>query len=156
MNAIEPEGVNQLPMALGQAAFFDTNILVYVFDPDQMQKQRRARQLFLDHLGASSLAASTQVLQEFYWAVTRKSRPPLDAGVALWFVRELSKSTIITPSAEMVLTAAERSARTAAPLWDVLILMAAEAAHADVLYTEDRHLLGLESSVHIVNPFVTD
>jgi predicted nucleic acid-binding protein len=154
MNATDP--VNVVQHAAHQGAFFDTNILVYVFDPDEEQKQRRSRQLIMDHLGTGSLAVSTQVLQEFYWAVTRKSRPPLEPGVAVWFVRELLKSTIVAPSAEMVAAAMERSARTGSPLWDLLILTAAEAARADVLYTEDRHLLDLDGSVRIVNPFVAD
>jgi predicted nucleic acid-binding protein len=152
MSATEPAKAIQLATAR-QDAFFDTNVLVYVFDSEAEEKQRRARQLVLDHLETRTLSASVQVITEFFWVATRKPGLPLDPNIATWFVRELLKSTIVAPSAEMVTTAMEHSARTGAPLWDTLILMAAEAARADVLYTEDRHLLALESSIRIVNPF---
>ncbi len=62
--------------------FVDTNVLVYVFDTSEPDKQKIAHNL-LDTLGcASNLTLSTQVLQEFFVAVTRKLKPPLAAETA--------------------------------------------------------------------------
>src|SRR5712692_5502110 len=52
------------------SAFFDTNVLVYLFDRTVAAKQKRAQAL-LSEL-APSIVISTQVLQEFYVTVTRK------------------------------------------------------------------------------------
>ena len=53
--------------------FFDTNILVYLFDVDSPGKRKKARALFQKHAEAGDILLSTQVLQEFYVAVTRHS-----------------------------------------------------------------------------------
>lgn len=45
-----------------ERVFVDTNILVRVYDPEAMAKQRCARNLVIDHLGSRTLALSTQVL----------------------------------------------------------------------------------------------
>jgi len=49
-------------------AFFDTNILVYLFDAGAPAKQRRAREILTQHTLAGETLLSTQVLQEFYVA----------------------------------------------------------------------------------------
>ena len=51
--------------------FFDTNILVYLFDVDSPGKRKNTRALFQKHAEAGDILLSTQVLQEFYVAVTR-------------------------------------------------------------------------------------
>lgn len=134
-------------------AFLDTNVLVYVYDPEAEEKQRRARRLVLDHLGARSLCLSTQVLLEFFWTVTRKPEVPIAPQVASAFSRQLQSAHIVVPTFEMAVSAMERAADAGAPIWDALILTAAESCGADVLYTEDKHLLRLESPVRIVDPF---
>ena len=58
-------------------AFFDTNVLVYLFDSDSPAKQARAREVFESEGRAGNVVISTQVLQEFYVAVTRKLGKPL-------------------------------------------------------------------------------
>jgi len=49
--------------------FFDTNVLVYLFDEDEPRKQAIARALLRD---STDIRLSTQVLAEFYVTVTRK------------------------------------------------------------------------------------
>ena len=68
-------------------AFFDTNILVYLFDTGAPAKQRRAREVLTQHTLAGETLLSTQVLQEFYVAVTRKLASPLDPDAAYQAVR---------------------------------------------------------------------
>ena len=62
--------------------FVDTNVLVYLFDGDAPQKQRRARQILDEEGSPGSIVISTQVLQEFYVTVTRKLGKPLKEAEA--------------------------------------------------------------------------
>ncbi|MCX6363558.1 MAG: PIN domain-containing protein [Actinobacteria bacterium] len=142
------------PQAVVERVFLDTNVLVYVFDPDAVAKQTCARGLLLDHLGSSTLALSTQVLLEFYWTVTRKPEIPLPHAVAAGFARQLLAAHVVTPSAALVAAAIERSGASTLSIWDALILEAAESCGASVLYTEDKHLLSARAGIEIVDPFV--
>jgi len=141
------------PRAGVERVFVDTNILVYVFDPEAPAKQTGARNLVIDHLGAGTLALSTQVLLEFYWTVTRKPEVPLPHPVAAGFARQLLAAHVVTPSADLVVAAMERTGASPLTIWDALILEAAESCGASVLYTEDRQLLSVSASVEIVDPF---
>ena len=136
-----------------ERVFVDTNVLVYVFDPDAMAKQTCARNLVIEHLGSSSLALSTQVLLEFYWTVTRKPAIPLPHPVAAGFAQQLLAAHVVTPSANLVAAAMERTGASPLTIWDALILEAAESCAASVLYTEDRHLLSASAGIEIVDPF---
>jgi len=142
------------PQAVVERAFVDTNILVYVFDPDATAKQTCARNLVIDHLGSSALALSTQVLLEFYWTVTREPEVPLPHPVAAGFARQLLAAHVVTPSADLVAAAMERSGASTLSIWDALILEAAESCGASVLCTEDKHLLSVRAGIEIVDPFV--
>jgi len=134
-------------------AFVDTNVLVYVFDPDAVAKQRCARTLVLEHLGSSTLALSTQVLLEFYWTVTRKPEIPLPHAVAIAFARQLLAAHVVAPSPDLVAAAMERSGSGTLSIWDALILETALSCGATVLHTEDKHLLSVTADLEIVDPF---
>jgi len=134
-------------------AFVDTNVLVYVFDPEAPAKQTCARNLVIDHLGAGTLALSTQVLLEFYWTVTLKPAIPLPHPVAAGFARQLLAAHVVTPSADLVVAAMERTGASSLTIWEALILEAAESCGASVLYTEDKHLLSVSAGIKIVDPF---
>jgi predicted nucleic acid-binding protein len=142
----------RLRAATGRA-FVDTNVLVYVFDADAAPKQTRARGLVIDHLGAETLALSTQVLLEFFWTVTRKPEIPLPRAVASGFARQLLAAHVVVPSTDLVLAAMDRSGAGELSVWDALILEAAEWCGADVLYTEDKRLLQARAGLEVVDPF---
>ncbi|HEX3036626.1 MAG TPA: PIN domain-containing protein [Thermodesulfobacteriota bacterium] len=57
---------------MSERIFLDTNVLVYLFDNDAPDKQNRAREIFSRQEFRSRVIISTQVLQEFYVAATRK------------------------------------------------------------------------------------
>ena len=71
-------------------AFFDTNVLVYLFDEDSPAKQTRARGLFDQSAREGLIVLSPQVLQEFYVTVTRKLARPLPPEAALEAVNLLN------------------------------------------------------------------
>jgi predicted nucleic acid-binding protein len=62
--------------------FFDTNVLVYLFDASAPRKKRLAQELLRQAIEEGTVQLSTQVLQEFFVAVTRKPTVPLPEGDA--------------------------------------------------------------------------
>jgi predicted nucleic acid-binding protein len=70
--------------------FFDTNILVYLFDADDEAKKEIACARFEAEASTGQALLSTQVLQEFYVSVTRKLSIPLAPETTETIVRDLS------------------------------------------------------------------
>jgi predicted nucleic acid-binding protein len=56
-------------------AFFDTNVLLYMYGGDP-EKRARARELFGEYSRIGRMLLSTQVVQEFYAAGSRKLGMP--------------------------------------------------------------------------------
>lgn len=133
--------------------FFDTNVLVYLFDADSPDKRKKARALFQAHAGAGDILLSTQVLQEFYVVVTRKLARPLDAAAAEEATANFAESPMVNIDSKLVLSAIHRCRGSQLSFWDALIVQAAIEGHASTLYSEDmQHGLTLDG-LKIVNPF---
>jgi predicted nucleic acid-binding protein len=133
--------------------FFDTNVLVYLFDQDAQGKRKRARQLFQSEVESGRFVTSTQVLQEFYVAVTRKLAVPLPSVDAEEAVRALAELTIAPIDPPLVLGAIARSRDMQVSFWDALIVEAALSAGASTLLTEDLQSGRQIGSLKIENPF---
>jgi predicted nucleic acid-binding protein len=134
-------------------AFFDTNVLVYMFDVDEPTKRAVAQQVFGEETVAGRAVLSTQVLQEFYVAVTRRLARPLPSPEAEQATRHLAALTIVPMDVAMVLAAVARSRRMHFSLWDALIVEAALAGGAARLYTEDLQDGQVIDGIRIENPF---
>lgn len=74
--------------------FFDTNVLVCLFDQGAPEKQRSAQERFRAHTRDGGLLLSTQ-LQEFYVTVTRKLSTPLGSAEALEAVRRFATFSVV-------------------------------------------------------------
>lgn len=135
--------------------FFDTNILVYLFDADAAKKKEQALARFETEASAGLVLLSTQVLQEFYVAVTRKLAVPLEAETAEAVVRSLSALPIIGIDADRIIAAIGRSRRMQLSFWDALIIETALAGGADRLLTEDLQHGQIIDGLKIENPFLT-
>lgn len=133
--------------------FFDTNILVYLYDADAPEKQERAREVFESEASAGHALLSTQVLQEFYVTVTRKLGTPMDAENAEQVVKHLTALPIVQIDAEIVLAAIGRSRGLQLSFWDALIVEAALAGGAHRLITEDLQHGRVIDGLSIENPF---
>lgn len=133
--------------------FFDTNILVYLFDTDTPDKRKKARALFQRHAEAGDILLSTQVLQEFYVAVTRKLVRPLDTAVAADAVSGFSELPLVQIDSELIVAAIHRSRNSRLSFWDALIVQAAIEGHANTLYSEDLQHGQMLDSLRVVNPF---
>ena len=135
--------------------FFDTNILVYLFDADAGDKKARASVRFEQETASGRALLSTQVLQEFYVVVTRKLQVPLEPQVAEDVVRDLSMLPLIGIDADKILSAIARSRRTQLSFWDALIIESALAGGADRILTEDLQHGQMIDGLQIENPFLT-
>lgn len=133
--------------------FFDTNVLVYLFDAAAPVKRATARRLFSEHSATGALTLSTQVLQEFYVSVTRKLSAPLSEPAALEVVRDLRSFALVLVDADMILGAAARSSAERFSFWDALIVEAALSGGATQLLSEDMQNGRRVSDLTIVNPF---
>jgi predicted nucleic acid-binding protein len=133
--------------------FFDTNVLVYLFDADSPGKRKKARALFQRHTEAGDILLSTQVLQEFYVVVTRKLARQLDAGAASEAVSSFSELPMVQIDIALIVSAIHRSRSNQLSFWDALIVQAAIEGHASTLYSEDMQHGHMLDSLRVVNPF---
>ena len=133
--------------------FFDTNILVYLFDTDSPDKRRKARALFQKHAEAGDILLSTQVLQEFYVTVTRKLARPLEAKAATEAVTRFAELPVVQIDSKLILSAIHRSRDSQLSFWDALVVQAAIEGHANTLYSEDMQDGQTFDGVQVVNPF---
>lgn len=134
-------------------SFFDTNILVYLFDADSPEKRRKARSLFQRHAEAGDILLSTQVLQEFYVTATHKLARPLDAAVAAETVSSFAELPLVQIDSALIVSAIHRSRSNQLSFWDALIVQAAIEGHASTLYSEDMQHGQMFDSLRVVNPF---
>jgi predicted nucleic acid-binding protein len=135
------------------SAFFDTNVLVYLFDSSSPAKRHRARALFREHAARDEVRLSVQVLQELYVTLTRKLARPLRGDRAERLVRSLAALPVVAVDAELVVAAVALSRRHQLSLWDALIVVAAKAGGASEVLSEDLQSGQIIEGLRIVNPF---
>jgi predicted nucleic acid-binding protein len=134
----------------------DTNVLVYAHDKDAGIKRERAKQLIYDLSENDRLVFVTQVLNEFYAAVTRPRRAnPLPHEEAAQIVRDIVAAYTILPFT----SAGTIRALNAIPVhglsfWNSLIWAAAKEYNITTIYSEDfQHGRNIEG-VRFINPFL--
>lgn len=131
--------------------FIDTNVLLYIYSKADLRKQNLAQELLRKHGASGKLFLSTQVIQEFYAAGSRKmrlERPALRAAVAL-----LVSLPVVTVTPAHIVAAIELEEQFQISFWDALILAAAASCGAEVLYTEDLSDGQRYGAVVVRNPF---
>lgn len=137
-------------MSVGKA-FFDTNVLLYVYSNADPWKQARAVSLYREHAQDGHILLSTQVVQEFIVAALRKLALPRQQ------VREIAMTLLDSPlvvvGALHIQAAMENADRFNISFWDALIVAAAETGGAEVLYTEDLNDGQRYGAVLARNPF---
>ena len=132
--------------------FIDTNILVYSLDQFDPRKQSQCRTLLKSLKGDLRGVISTQVMQEFYVAATKKlsAEPLLVKDILHSFQR--FETVIITP--EFIKDAIDCSLINRLSFWDALIIVAAESANCQKLWSEDLNAGQVIRGVCIENPMV--
>lgn len=132
-------------------AFLDTNIVVYAQDVDAPDEQRRCREIIATFGQSGDGVISTQVLQEFYVAATRKlGMQPLAAKAVL---KTLSLFEVVQVSPGLIQEAVDCSILNELSFWDALVLAAASAAGCVTIYSEDLNAGQTILGVKVENPF---
>jgi predicted nucleic acid-binding protein len=138
-------------MTARRGRFLDSNILVYTDDHRSPEKREIASDLVEACSAEKSAVVSTQVLQEYFSAATKKLR--MGPDYAKGKVRLFSEFNLFRIGPEDILAAIDLHRIHQISFWDGLIVRAAIRSGCSVLYSEDlqagRRIDGLE----IVNPF---
>lgn len=131
-------------------AFIDTNVFIYSVDAADPDKQARAQQVLTSTPGA---VVSTQVMNEFYSATTRKLQKPLSPAQATAIVERMARLVCVPVDAHLVLRAIQAGRRWQLAHWDALMIAAAQQAVCDRMLTEDLADGAVYDGVRITNPF---
>lgn len=134
--------------------FVDTNVFVYVRDSNEPVKQRRALAWIEELWATREGRLSTQVLNEYYHAVTRRLRPGMPAERARADVERLMLWGPLPVDEELIRLALEIGSLSPLSHWDALIIAAAQRANCRTLLSEDLNDGQEFGSVRVVNPFV--
>ncbi len=113
-------------------SFFDTNVLLYLFDDSAPEKKTLAQEVLSEEVEAGRAVLSTQVLQEFYVSVTCKLADPLPPDVAEAQVDDFARLPLVRVDEAMILAAIGRHRSMSLSFWDALILEARSDAEPTV------------------------
>jgi predicted nucleic acid-binding protein len=134
-----------------EKAFLDTNVLVQALDKGDKLKQKKARQLLNDAARSNLGVISTQVLQEFFVAATKKLG--LDSLVAKELVHQFSHFETILVTPHLISEAIDCSIINKLSFWDALIVVTAESARCSRLWSEGLNDGQIIRGVEIKNPY---
>jgi predicted nucleic acid-binding protein len=134
--------------------FVDTNVLVYSQDRRDDRRRAIAQDVLGDLWASGTGVLSTQVLQEFYNAGTRKLQ--LEPVSARRVVALYAEWPVVETTAQLIVSASLLHERHSFSFWDAMLVEAALLSGATTLLSEDlqdgRRIGGLT----IRNPFRAD
>jgi predicted nucleic acid-binding protein len=133
--------------------FVDTNVLTYLFDDAEPEKQKLAGERLRSEQRQRELVVSTQVLQELYASLTKGPQPIASAAVAERAVQHAAGLSVVQVDVPLVLQAITRSREQSLSFWDALIVGAALGAGCSVLLSEDLNDGQLFEKLRVTNPF---
>jgi predicted nucleic acid-binding protein len=132
--------------------FIDTNILVYSMDNNDKIKRKKCRDLLKKAHHDQQGVISTQVLQEFYIATTKKLGA--DPLIVKDILRSLDRFETVTITPEIIQEAIDCSIISKISFWDALIVSAAQSSKCEKIWTEDLNHGQVIRGVQIENPLV--
>ncbi|MEE4301128.1 MAG: PIN domain-containing protein, partial [Pseudomonadales bacterium] len=127
---------------------------LYAEDRASAEKRARAEALIAEHWRAGTLVISTQVLQEYFVAATRKLDVPVE--VARRRVELLGALDVLPIRPEDILGAIDLHRLHGFSFWDALITTAAQISGCTVLFSEDLQHQRSIGGVRILNPFAQE
>ena len=134
--------------------FFDTNILVYSVDENDLQKKEIASQILTDASNSKTGIISTQSLQEFYNVAVKKLK--LSKQIAKEYVELFSNQlTVRQVTVSLILNAIDISIKNKLSFWDSLILSSANDNGCIIVYSEDLNNGQIVGGTKILNPFTS-
>jgi predicted nucleic acid-binding protein len=136
---------------MNDRVFVDTNIFVYADDKAARTKRARARRVLSELIRTRRAVVSTQVMQEYFAAATRKlGLPPERARIR---VERLNRLDVVIVRPELILGAIDLCRLHALSFWDALVVRSASAAGCGRLLSEDLQDGQTIDGVRIENPF---
>lgn len=132
-------------------SFFDTNVLVYTDDDDAPDKKGRALELYDECRAAGTGVVSTQVLQEYFVATTRKLG--VDVAVARRKAELFGRLQLVPIRMDDILGAIDLHRIHSLSFWEALIVRAASVAGCRRLYSEDLQAGWRLDGLEIIDPF---
>lgn len=136
---------------MARRCFLDTNVLIYSVDRADLAKQDTALGLIAQHAKERSGVISTQVLQEFFSAATRKlGIAPLQARQHL---RDFRIFDIVQVTPEIIEEGVDCSILNTISFWDGLIIASASVAKCAELISEDISDGQIIQGIAVRNPF---
>ena len=134
--------------------FFDSNVLLYLFDNDAPHKRDTARRLVDRALEAEDSAISFQVVQETLNVIIGKIPVPPASDRAEEFLQDtLIPLWKVNPSIDLYRNAISVQSRYGFSYYDSLIVSAALDAGCKTLYSEDMQHGQKIERLTIENPF---
>jgi predicted nucleic acid-binding protein len=135
------------------SVFVDTNVLVYCRDTSETSKRARAL-AWMEHLWRTGTGRiSSQVLAEYYAAVTRKLKPPMTAEAAWDDVAALFEWKPQPIDSQVLIRARDLGQRYRLSWWDAQIVAAAQLQGCALLLTEDLQDGAIFGAMAVRNPF---
>ena len=131
--------------------FLDANVLVYAQDAGAPRKLRKSREIIEKLAGNGQGVISTQVMQEFFVAATRKLG--VDSLVAKGVLKTFAAFEVVQVSPALIHEAIDCSILNRLSFWDALILAAAASAGCTTVLSEDLNPGQAILGVKIQNPF---
>jgi predicted nucleic acid-binding protein len=139
------------------SVLIDTNLLVYVYDAREVERQTRAQRL-LDELRALSIGRlSVQALSEFFHVSTRRLSPPLTAAEAFDQVTLLAQVWPVFELTPLIALEAARGVRDhGLPYYDAQMWATARLNQVPILLSEDFQDGRLLEGVRFLNPLTAE
>jgi len=133
--------------------FVDTNVLVYMRDSRDPERQAAAAE-WMSHLWESRRGRlSTQVLHEYYVTVTGKLKPGMAVDEARDDLLAFSAWSPLPLTIELTERAWDVQDRWGFSLWDSLIVAAAHTLGCEILLSEDLQHGQELGDLRVVSPF---
>ncbi|CAD5282828.1 PIN domain-containing protein [Imperialibacter sp. EC-SDR9] len=131
--------------------FFDSNILIYAYSKNEIEKQAVSRNLITKF----NSYISTQVLQELTNIITRKFHFTFD-DTQKAIIECCQNNRVFTNTDAIILKSCQLAFRYKFSFFDSLIIASAIESDCKILYSEDLQSgQVIEETVTIVNPFVS-
>ena len=133
--------------------FIDTNILIYAHVSNEPEKHDIALTLLRDNLTGSRLWISTQILNEFYSAMSKNKYN--HENIVEYISAMTPNMNVLAVTLAIVESALHVKGRYQFSYWDSLMLAAALESRSEVVYTEDlQHNQVIEGRLTVINPFM--
>jgi predicted nucleic acid-binding protein len=136
---------------MADRVFLDSNIFVYAQNAGSPDKQRKSREIIAQLADSGDGVISTQVMQEFFVAATRKLG--VEPLVAKGVLKTFTVFEIVQVSTALIHEAIDCAILNQLSFGDSLILAAAASAGCATVFSEDLGTGHSILGVKVQNPF---